>query len=105
MTAVNPPGPPAYQSVATPLTNPTTGAAVVDPADLLVPSAPAPNPNLTTGGSAGGYISTPLQAMIAIYVELRVQNVLRADPASFNVDLQQLRAQEYLAAVGTAVTD
>ena len=100
MAAQNPAGPTAY--AVSPTINPTTGAMVVDPADLLTPSVPAPD-LVPPIASAGGFQVTTTQTQVAILIELRVISTLLMMNSTTNVDLLALRADEAVGASGGAL--
>ena len=100
MAAQNPAGPSAY--AVSPTINPTTGAMVVDPADLITPTLPTPD-YVPPIYSAGGYQPQATQTQIAILAELRVISTLLVMNSANNLDLVSLRADEAVGVSGGAL--
>ena len=99
MTAVNPPGQPAY--TANPVLNPTTNAVVVDANDLVVPTGV--QMDLAPPANAGGYQGVPMQVLTALLVEARVFTNLLAAQIGSGFDIVAMRADESDGASGGSI--
>ena len=99
MTAVNPPGQPAY--TASPVLNPTTNAIVVDANDLVVPTGV--QQDLVPPTNGGGYQGVPMQVLTALLVEARVCTMMWAAQIGSGLDVVAMRADEADGAAGGSI--